>query len=373
MSKFEKALKDWAAQGLITEEQASRIRAYEDTKPEGSWILYGLYLLGASVIAIGLISLIAANWDAIPGVVKLALDFILLGGLAFALVKTRDFEKPVVFEALLLFFMFMCLATIGLISQVYNTGGELYQALLLWSVITSGAMLTARTYLTPFLWVPAFVGSVLFACFEYRFSFFGSHEAILFPVPLFLALSSIVSSSLTGESAITRACRSWALISGLMGLIFAEVILRDQGEKWYEWMNGYGIAYVFAVLCSIAIYLAKPYSRVQKASLFSALVFYVIAFHLRALRVTEIMSAVVTLLALSSLAIFFAGSRSPRLFQTLLALIGLRFLIVYFEAIGGLALTGFGLMLSGVVVIAVGYLWNRYRVQMANWAERWAK
>ena len=66
MSKLEKALKEWVLLGFIGQDQAKLIREHEFAKPEGSWILSGLLILGASIIGIGVISLVAANWNEIP-------------------------------------------------------------------------------------------------------------------------------------------------------------------------------------------------------------------------------------------------------------------------------------------------------------------
>ena len=43
-------------------------------------------------------------------------------------------------------------------------------------------------------------------------------------------------------------------------------------------------------------------------------------------------------------------------------LIGLRFLIVYFQVIGDLAMTGFGLVISGVVILLSVWGYNKYKL-----------
>jgi uncharacterized membrane protein len=156
MSKFEKKLNEWVSLGFINNDQALKIQSYENSKPEGAWILSGLLILGVIIIGIGIISLIAANWITIPDAVKLGVDFGLLITLAFATVKSwepKDSSKhPLRFESFLLLFLIHCLASIGLISQIYHTGGKLYQALMLWSIITFLATLCARQIFVPFLW-----------------------------------------------------------------------------------------------------------------------------------------------------------------------------------------------------------------------------
>ena len=111
MSKLESGLKEWVSLGLIGVDQAQQIRQHEAAKPESSWILSGLLLLGAIIVGIGVISLIAANWDQIPDALKLTGDFVLLIALAFGIVHSWDAKKLIQFEVLLVTFLVFCLAS----------------------------------------------------------------------------------------------------------------------------------------------------------------------------------------------------------------------------------------------------------------------
>jgi len=55
----------WREAGLIDEATSSRIQAFEDAE-RTPVALYALGVLGASAVALGLILIIAANWDVIP-------------------------------------------------------------------------------------------------------------------------------------------------------------------------------------------------------------------------------------------------------------------------------------------------------------------
>jgi uncharacterized membrane protein len=166
MSKLEKGLKEWVSLGFINPDQAKRIRDYESARPESSWILSGLLILGAVIVGIGVISLIAANWNEIPDALKLGADFALLAVLALATLQSWETKKAIQFEVLLLSFLILCLASIGLISQIYHTGGKLYQALMLWSLITFAAALAARQMFVPFMWVGAFLTGIVFTALD---------------------------------------------------------------------------------------------------------------------------------------------------------------------------------------------------------------
>ena len=68
----ERKLKAWVAAGLIDGATASRIRDWEaqHSRPLALWAVVGIAALS---IGLGVISLVAANWDAIPGETRLAL------------------------------------------------------------------------------------------------------------------------------------------------------------------------------------------------------------------------------------------------------------------------------------------------------------
>ena len=133
---LKKHLSEWVSEKLISAEQSKSIQKYEHSKPASNWIVRAFMMIGALVIGIGVISIVAANWYLTPASVKLGGNFICLGILAYFIYKFADSKKTNVLEILLVVMMITCLASIGLISQVYHTGGKLQHALLFWSIIS---------------------------------------------------------------------------------------------------------------------------------------------------------------------------------------------------------------------------------------------
>lgn len=376
MSKLEKGLKEWVSKGFINQEQADRINAFESSKPENSWILSGLLILGAIIIGIGVISLIAANWYQIPNSIKLATDFILLSAVAFWTLKTWESKKNVQFEVLLLFFMLLCLASIGLISQIYHTGGKLYQALMFWSLITFPVALAARQLFVPFLWTTGFLIGLVFTALDsiaLQSIFLKNYQAVFMTVPLLCAGLSMASKSLAGDVGSTRAFQTWAILSGLAALEIAE-LYKFFGGYSYSGLNSYIPGYIFAASTAFAILQSNVYRKIQKILLLGVLSCFLTLFHLHLLNITaSIIFAVFSISALGFMSIFLASIKKRILFQWFLVLLGLRFLALYFQALGGLATTGVGLIISGGIVIGMAVLWNKYRSKLAAWAERWAQ
>ena len=74
-------LKAWEAAGLIDGDTAARIRVWEaeHARPLGLWAVFGI---AALAIGLGILSVVAANWDRIPGEVRLGLHFALMAAIA---------------------------------------------------------------------------------------------------------------------------------------------------------------------------------------------------------------------------------------------------------------------------------------------------
>lgn len=375
MAKLETALEEWVQNKIISPEQAKKIRDHEAARPEYSWVLSGVFALGVSIIGIGVISLIAANWTSIPNFAKIIGDFAILIVLAGITVRASARNKPLQYEAWLLSFLIFVLASIGLISQVYHTGGKLFQALLLWAAITFVPMFASRRFLVPFLWTAAFISSLAYAASESKaleMIFNDNYAAIATTLPLLcITLAAVTHRLSASKSPATAAFRIWALISGLLAVAAAE--LREFVGYGLDYgMHSYTPAYILMATSVVATLLNRQYRKLQKILLLSAMGSFLIPFHLTGHHSnSSLIYATLTILTLGLAALFLASVKERRLFQWFLFFLGLRFLILYFQAFGGLATTGVGLIIAGSLFIGMAILWNKYRNPIAAWTERW--
>lgn len=377
--RLEKKLLQWQSQGIIDARQTEQIIAYEAEQHQSKshWVLYGFLILGTVTTGIGIISLIADNWENIPGSVKLMVDFVLLGLLALGLYRLKESQHSHGFEALLVAYQLLCLASIGLISQVYHIQGDLHQALLTWSVMCFAITLYARRYFAVFLWVSLFLGSLSWSVLGWQATWlngdFRSAEE-----PSFILLFAVFSSLLLAYLAqffkhfrLMNSFRFWFVVIGICSLIFADIAhwTNELSSRLFSvtdlfFMPIYLLWFVFVVYM-----LLRPLPRFNRLILIIASVLYLLLFRphwlgaslMESDLIQELYAPVLIISVLLLYAIHAASTGQKSLFNLLTFLIGLRFLIVYFEVIGDLALTGIGLMVSGLAIILVAYGWYQYR------------
>lgn len=151
---IEQRLEAWRREGLIDAETAARIAAREATRhrPLLLWALTGLAVLA---FVAGLSAIVAANWEAIPGLVKLGGHGLInaaVAGAAWFWPPRRRITCDILLGAL----AGLTLTLIGLIGQVYQLQSPLWQALAFWcALITPMLLAGGRTPVAAWLWLAA--------------------------------------------------------------------------------------------------------------------------------------------------------------------------------------------------------------------------
>jgi hypothetical protein len=284
MAKLDKLLQEWTTQGFINSEQAGRIHQYESAKPATSWFLYGTLTLGVSVLGMGIISLIAANWHQIGDYAKLFAAFSVLSVVAIFAFQARKASKLVVYDALVLALQALSLATIGLISQIYHTDGELYQALIFWTLITLPVVITTEFAFAPFIWAGGFIGASLWGLHESNFLKAPAIEPaalLLIITPLFTAALAIMARLLRGSTGMMKAMHIWVMIGAIIGLSAFEFWSASHPTHNFGQL-GTSIMSVLSLMIVAPVAASKQYSNLQKVLLTSLVVVYIIAVNLAA-------------------------------------------------------------------------------------------
>jgi len=126
--------------GILNNETANKIKDYYSNKQSNNSnkILVAFGILGAILIGLGIILILAHNWDDLSNTTKTILSFIplVLGQAAalFALIKKPDSSAWK--ESSSIFIFFAVASSISLIAQIYNISGDLPSFLLTWALLS---------------------------------------------------------------------------------------------------------------------------------------------------------------------------------------------------------------------------------------------
>lgn len=211
----------WTAEGLVSPEQATRLRQrYSQPKEGPPWGLLVFASAGAVVIGLGIILLFAYNWDDIPKFGKLALIFgAVIGAHAggLALYRRGDWQRKLG-EALSLLGTMFYGSAIWLVAQIYHIDEHYPNGFLLWAL---GALVLA--------WVLESIPQALLA--TVLFAFWGGAETLNFDRPDYWALLAV----LVGIGPLAWRKRSAVLTATVLATVYFLTVtaLLDYGNGAY--------------------------------------------------------------------------------------------------------------------------------------------
>ena len=166
--------------GVITPETAEAISKYYQNKATSStnrlFVIFGV--LGAILIGLGIILIIAHNWDELPKTTKLFFAFLPLAiGQLFCLFTIiRKNESIAWRESSSVFLFFAVGASISLVSQIYNIPGDLATFTLTWMLLCLPMVFIMNSSITSLLYL---VGITYYA-FETSYSGYPRQEDYLY-------------------------------------------------------------------------------------------------------------------------------------------------------------------------------------------------
>lgn len=376
-------LAGWQRAGLLSAEQAAKIAAFEhESQRHGArpYAFYALGGLGALAVAFGLISLVASNWEAIPPGAKLVLDLLIGMGLVLGTLRAETAGSRFVREILLLVLFGFVLASIGLVGQIYQLGGQANEAMLLWCVITFPAMLYLRTGLGAAVWLVALETTWLMNSWKVIDKIgFSKEEMILFIALWFVTALLLV---LVGGAGPVRQRRpALARVAWQLGAVQVMGMMSIAPQFFYAGIDNFYNASAIAALAVLAVSLLVV---VRVPALLAAVLGREpepqVVLSVRVLLLYGTVLGLVACLVQHSpmhlvAALSFMGlwglvgwvayvGRSYPLFQVATAVLGIRLLGVYVEVLGSLLTSGLGLISGGLLTLGVAWYWRKKTVQM---------
>lgn len=136
----------------------------EKLHDENYWLMILAYF-AAFLIGLGIIALVAANWEQIPNNVKLGGAIVLMIANASAVILSMKFKKNILTQVLCGVFAALIMAVIGLIGQIFQLRSDVSGACLLWALCAWPLFLITPRQL--WLWIPLlFVGTKSFTLYN---------------------------------------------------------------------------------------------------------------------------------------------------------------------------------------------------------------
>lgn len=133
-----------AAEGIISPEQADRVwqRSYGGRLFASFRASHWIGAAAGLFVALGLILVVASNWDKIGDIAKMGAFLLLFAGAAEAAIRLD--EKPGAAIPLETLWFFMPVLGIGLYAQIFNLSGDPVKPYLAWAVLSAPLALLSR-------------------------------------------------------------------------------------------------------------------------------------------------------------------------------------------------------------------------------------
>lgn len=369
--RLERRVKRWQEAGIIDATTAERILAHE-RRASRPVLLLAIGGLGAFIIGMGLISVIAANWGEIPRLAKLLAMLGLFGANAYGLVWAHGRQYRWVIDALALSYFALTLASIALVGQTYQLEGEAYQALLLWLVVGSPALwLAGGTFAAMvFLVALAVTGAFLF---DPLVDLLG-HD----PHATILVRASLGSAAVFGPLLVAslptlqRRRPAFAALYERLGWGMFVLAASCGVHAWYLSMDPNDVREAWVGARVVLVFVALELWRVQWLAsdiqadwLLPARALIGLAAVLTGLGMLVPHAPVALVGALGFVAIWalvaWCGYRTHamQIVNLATAVIAARIFVAYVEIFGSMLATGVGLIISGVLLLALTWVWVR--------------
>lgn len=322
----------------------------------------------------GLVSVIAANWEDIPGQVRLAAHFALIAGALGALFWREErlaAASPWAVEALLFVTAALGLTFFGHIGQVYQTSSPLWQPLAAWLVLFAPLlMMSGRGWPA----AATLMGGMIWCVWDYLASFdnflFGMREnappmawlALVTALPVLFAPLAAWQRGRSARPDFWRRLEQLALAYAVGGASLACTMASaggfDEGPTPFD-LGPMALRGAVGVIAGLGVMVARAGISGRMSGVIIAAAGLALPLAWSANDLTVPAAALFMVLwvgiAAAALAAHWRG-----VFQMAVGVIALRLIILSFELAGDLLASGFGLILSGFMILGVA--WAAVRV-----------
>ena len=362
---LDRKLKKWNELGIIDNCAKDKILALEnDTKT--SYILNAIMALGGVSIIVGIISLIAANWYKIPGYIKLTCNYLWLLALAVSILYAHTKRLNLIRELLIFLFWGSILGSIALIGQVYHLQSHIFNATFFWLATTTPIILLSKERILPHLWTIALI--VLFALFlSYLYD-----EKIFNDPYLFINLLPLLLFYLSEAFAFYRYNLHFKPVIKNIAWVVLCVTVAIWGATRWVYVNHPDHLWIPICIIAFSIPALVLYYKQNNPLTGSLIVLGVMyseiptfiankSYVLLPQHELKILGGILYIALAAFVAFIGIKVKYKRIFDGACLIIALRIIIIYFEVFGTLLKTGAGLILSGIIVLGLAFVWHKKR------------
>jgi|GEM_PF-1447914 len=364
--RIEKLLDRWRTAGIIDEATSQRISDFEkrNSKPDGIFYVTGL---GAISIALGILALVASNWQGIPASLKIVALFVMCALVSYFILRQKLKSAPSVWvlDSLILIYSGLVIAGIGLIGQVFQMRGSVSSPLIAWAIAITPLVFFSVGYVVPLHWTLLVLATLTTGIMEYvqtygRLApFYVAITAILLLPLAFIGVGKLQS--------LREKMPHFSKAFVGLGWVYLVALGSLGQETWNYRGNGLyraiesvypalmltiaGLAIFFGFLKAFSIRLTWAQKILV---LFCTMTPYLsLVFDFR----SSLLGALGFLFIWALIAKDAYDQQNRLLFKQATSVVGIRLFILYCQTLGGFLGTGVGLVASGVLLIIGVKFW----------------
>jgi uncharacterized membrane protein len=187
MSKFTRELDELQSAGIITPEVAEKIKGYYSERPSlgSNLMVIAFGIIGALLVGMGIVLILAHNWDTLPNWGKLGAGFtpMFLAQAVAGFMIFKKIDNSSWRESISVVLTFSVGTAMAIVSQVYNLDGSFSDFLLTWAILTLPIIYVMRSWMASLLY---WLGITWYAI-DIGFGIFQRNDAPLYYWPLAIA------------------------------------------------------------------------------------------------------------------------------------------------------------------------------------------
>lgn len=263
---FLKALPELIDAGIISPEKGREIYDYYDNKADKSQsrLIIAFSILGAILIGLGVVLIIAHNWDDLSRPTKTILGFLpLIIGQAICIYAIlKKYDQVAWREGAAIFLFFAVGSSISLVSQIYHIPGNLSSFLLTWMFLCLPTVYLLRSTIAAMFII---VGITYYAC---ETSYWGRHTESSIGYWLVMALMIPHYYQLFIKNSLSN---FFIILSWLIPLSITICLgtLADHNEEFMfiSYVSWFGMSYLFGILLlkNHENFITNPYITIGSA------------------------------------------------------------------------------------------------------------